>query len=265
MKKLFHALNHARVFHGWRSVDDRTVYFPSLDRWLYLSLQHWRVMGELERRVIAHFVAPGMHVIDVGANIGLYTLYFHKQVGETGKVTSLEPAPELRAALEKSLAKNHAQNVDILAFGAGSAEGSLSLSLDPWNSGNNWLAADSATTGQPQITVPVRRLDSLPLERGPDFVKIDVQGWEVEVLKGMSGWVEKGIRPMIFCEIAESGLRVAGTSTRALASTLCEFGYAIFLPKNNGGQLHLIPMTPEMLEAQASRHHYFDIIARAAH
>jgi FkbM family methyltransferase len=221
-------------------------------------------MGGLERTVIDQLVLPGMHVIDVGANIGLYSIYFHERVGESGKVTALEPVPELRAALEKSLAQNQIRNVDVLACGAGAAEGNLVLSLDPWNSGNNWVETKRAETTRPQISVSLRRLDALGLEPAPDFVKIDVQGWEVQVLQGMAGWVAKGVRPIILCEVSEGSLRAAQTSTQALVGTLLDFGYEIFLPRRERARLNLVPMTRAELDEHAARHSYFDVVARRA-
>src|ERR1700677_4803640 len=91
MKTLLRSLNYASCWRGYQRVSGQDVFHPSFDRWLYLTLHRWGWMGVLERAVINRFVHPGMHVLDVGANLGLYTIYFCQQVGKTGKVTSLEP------------------------------------------------------------------------------------------------------------------------------------------------------------------------------
>ena len=62
-------------------------------------------MGKLERAVIQSQVHPGMTVLDVGGNIGLYTLLFSQCVGDRGKVITLEPAPELHRSLSPQPAK----------------------------------------------------------------------------------------------------------------------------------------------------------------
>jgi FkbM family methyltransferase len=240
------------------------MFYPSLDRWLYLTLHEWRLMGVLERKVIERFVSPGMHVVDVGANIGLYSILFSQRVGQSGKVTALEPVPEIRMSLEMSLEKNCIKNVTVLPFAAGATESSLPLALDPLNSGNNWAAMPGTETNLSQISVPVRRLDTLGLSPTPDFVKIDVQGWEVQVLQGMSGLMEQKQRPIIFCEICEQALRMARSSTESLAQTLLDYGYEIYLPRKEGTKLNLRPVTMACLREQASKRHYFDIIAMAS-
>jgi FkbM family methyltransferase len=221
-------------------------------------------MGGLERMVIERFVSPGMHVVDVGANIGLYTFYFSQRVGAAGKVTALEPAPELRQALAKSLEKNRINNVEILPYAAGATESSMLLSLDPLNSGNNWVTPDEPKNRQVKISVPLRRLDALELRPAPDFVKIDVQGWEVQVLQGMSGWIERNIKPPLFCEVSEAALQAAHASTEALAKTLLGYGYEIYLPRKERAKLELHPMTTLSLKEHASKNLYFDVIALAA-
>jgi FkbM family methyltransferase len=217
-------------------------------------------MGSLERMVIDQFVRPGMHVLDVGANIGLYALYFSRRVGETGKVTSMEPVPELQEALTRTMEKNKIINVEILPYAAGATDGFSRLSLDPLNSGNNWIGAGDEE-GQVQISVPARRADGLGLQPVPDFIKIDVQGWEVQALQGMSGFFENGERPVLFCEVSETSLRLAAASSEMLGRSLVDLGYDIYLPLRRGAHLELKPLTLASLGELALRNLYFDVIA----
>src|SRR5258708_27788033 len=67
----------------------------SFDRLLYLFLHRLGWMGREEKAFLEQRIRPGMHVVDVGANLGLYTLLLSRLVGESGTVVAFEPDPEL--------------------------------------------------------------------------------------------------------------------------------------------------------------------------
>ncbi len=220
-------------------------------------------MGQLEISVFRQFVSPGMNVVDVGANLGLYTVCLACQVGESGNVTALEPVPELRNALIANLKANNIENVHVLDFAAGSANDTGTLSLDSFNSGNNWIGSSNSKSEPTRLQINIRRLDSLSLPV-PDFVKIDVQGWENEVIRGMTGWLEQGPLPLIFCEISEQALQAAGSSSQILGQLFIDHGYAIHLPRLESGRVTTALISVEELSELASKQLYFDILAMPA-
>jgi len=256
---LIRKINYLHIWRGHQRVWGAEIYHPSYDRWLYLFLHRWGGMGRLERKVIETLIRPGMSVLDVGANIGLYSALFSKCVGPQGKVTALEPVPDLYQALLRTLQLNHLANVEAYAYAAGAEEGTVDLALDAFNSGNNWITPSSGRNGA--ITAPVRRIDSLNLDRAPDFIKIDVQGWEVEVLRGLSGLLASNPAPAIFCEISLASLKAAGSSARELGQFLLDYRYEIKLPLLREGELEFVPLDLAALEQKAVSTFYFDILA----
>ena len=172
----------------------------------------------------------------------------------------MKPVPELRDALEKSIEKNQIKNVKVLPFAAGSQAGLTCFNLDALNSGNNWIATGAKLATA--LKIPTQRLDTLSLDRPIDFVKIDVQGWEIEVLKGMSGLIRADQRPIIMCEIHKQFLEVAGASVRELGQLLLDYHYELCFPRRRGERIEMEILSLPALEERAARTLYFDIIAR---
>ena len=259
----FRNLNYARAWRGYQPVWGADIYHPSLDRWLYLLLHRLGRMGQLERQVIEACVRPGMAVLDLGGNVGLYTALFSRCVGPEGKVTVLEPAPELHQALLHTMEKNHLTNIDTYACAAGSMESTADLALDFFNSGNNWIEQNSSQTSS--IKIPVRRVDGLSLVRPLDFIKIDIQGWEVEALRGMTGLLTAAYQPTIYCEVCEKALQAAGSSARELGQFFLDHGYALAQPAlvraAGKSRLELRPLGLTALVDEAQKTSYFDILA----
>jgi len=161
--------------------------------------------------VFRELLSPGDVCIDVGASIGYYTLLASLLVGEEGHVYAFEPAPEAYEALLANVRLNGLANVTAQATAVGSAEGHETL-YDPWVVSNVGAASmlrqpDSATHGRRSrepLDVPVRPLTALvpepELERAR-LVKIDVEGYEIEVLRGLEAVYERGGRPAIVVEV----------------------------------------------------------------
>lgn len=259
MPSLLRRLNYLPAWHGFHHVWGNDIFHPSLDRWLYLFLHRVGIMGRLEYSVIKKIIRPGMNILDIGGNVGLYTALFSNYVGPQGTVTVFEPVSELYQAIQQTVGKSRLMNVETFPYAAGAANGTVTLALDSLNSGNNWISRNSTESSLGAI--PVRRLDTLDIKRPIDFIKIDVQGWEVEVLRGMAGLFQSGLRPIIFCEVSESALAFAGTSSLELGRVLEGYGYDLKFPVLKGRKLNFIPLAAAALQQKASATFYFDILA----
>ena len=137
---------------------------------------------------VQRFVGPDACVVDVGANVGAVTLLMAKLVGSGGRVHAVEPGPPLVERLRVNLALNPAvaHRVTVHQIGLSDAPGTLTWRPDQSNIGNAVLQSNSCPGG---VTVPVTTLDSLAASWAPgrvDFIKIDVEGMELEVLRGVS-------------------------------------------------------------------------------
>ncbi len=123
-------------------------------------------------------IRPGDNVVDCGAHHGLMAVLFGKWVGETGKVTTFEALPTNAEVVNQNIALNGLQCVTVRNEAVGNDNGTLSFTLD---SNASVATFDSKKT----IQVPVVKLDAA-LEEPPKLLKIDVEGYELEVLNGAS-------------------------------------------------------------------------------
>lgn len=143
-----------------------------------------------ERALLEALVRPGMHVVDVGANIGYCTMMFSSLVGERGRVWSIEPDPVNLLELEATVAENRlAGQVTVLPVAAGASEGTVRF--EP--------GLNSCVTPQGRSEVAVKSLDSLKLDR-VDLIKIDVEGYEGAVLDGALATLAR-CQPSLFMEL----------------------------------------------------------------
>jgi FkbM family methyltransferase len=158
-------------------------------------------------RAVERFVAPGSRCLDVGANVGAVTLALARQVGPSGRVLAIEPGPPYVARLRRNLQANAslADRVDILQAGLSDVEGSLLWRPDPNHPFNAGLSQVHSTAVPGELHVPVTTLDTVLARQGwerVDFVKIDVEGMELEVLRGGRLTLEK-VRPVVLFETLE--------------------------------------------------------------
>jgi len=143
-----------------------------------------------ERFLIKAFLAEGMTVVDVGANIGYYLLMFQQSVGQNGKIICIEPSEENLRELRKNINANSFSNVKLYEVAIGMTDGTTGL-----RSGINAGIVDS---GKGAYEVPVKQLASL-ISGKVDFIKIDVEGYEGQVIRGASEVIMRD-RPTLFVE-----------------------------------------------------------------
>jgi FkbM family methyltransferase len=260
---LTRSLNYAGVWRGYSRVWNFEIFHPSADRWLYLMLHKTGLMGTSERSHLEALVRPGMTVFDIGANIGLYTHLLASLTGPGGHVYSLEPVPVLHDSIRRSLEKNRLENVTLFNAAAGSENGPVALQAHGFNSGDNRLVAGSAgNAGSGSQTITSRRIDDLLPDFSPDFIKIDVQGWETEAFRGMPLKLARRPAPLILCEVWREGLEMASTSVEEMLGLLASHGYRFFLPgRINGRRREFNEATIASVCEKANRGGYFDVVA----
>ncbi len=154
--------------------------------------------------VLTRLCDPGMRVLDLGANLGYYTVKLAHLVGETGHVLSLEPNPELVPFVQDSIAINgFDQRVRLEPVAAAAEEGNRELHFNELNMGGGSLFGPSHLPGGRQTQVRTATLDAL-IEGQPgfDLIKIDVEGWEPEVLRGMSQTLARSQHASIVTEVS---------------------------------------------------------------
>jgi len=173
-------------------------------RQLIRTGEYFLAHGEPEVHLIPRLVTPGSTVIDVGAHIGDYTYALCKQVAPSGKVIAIEPQPNLARRLRRATEKLRLP-VTVHCCALSSKEGEANL-LTPTEAGVEKLGyatLEQRTTGGTVCRVPIHRLDDLCRDIGAiSFIKIDVEGHELEVLRGSTETL-KHHRPNLLVEIEQ--------------------------------------------------------------
>jgi FkbM family methyltransferase len=174
--------------------------------------------------VFERYCRPGTTVVDVGANLGYFSLLASKLVGPAGRVVALEPNSENCRLLLSSLRLNGTSNVDLLPVAADEAPGWAYYATHVGSNGG--LVDDDNLLSHFGTVVPTFRLDDL-VNGKVDFLKMDVEGAEGRVVRGAARIIEKD-RPIVTTELKEEMLqRVSG---RSVADYLGYFGDLGYLP-----------------------------------
>jgi FkbM family methyltransferase len=178
-RSLAQALGTGRV-----TIENLSLEIP-FPRMIRLSI----VAGNLRvQRLIDASIERGDHVIDVGAHIGLNTLYMAARVGPSGHVTAIEPAPDNLAVLRRNLIANRLDSVIVRAVAAGRVHEQRDFFLRGSVSAVNSLFPESFYAEVSEVArITVSPLDDLVEDddTAPRLIKIDVVGAELDVIAGM--------------------------------------------------------------------------------
>jgi FkbM family methyltransferase len=153
---------------------------------------------------------PGDTAVDAGAHVGLLTLAMARAVPPNGRVHAIEPTPRLAELLQRMAIMNNMRDiVTVHGCALGHTEGLAALSMQESMMNSSLVRLERQTNA---IEVPVRPLDAL-LEPGtrPAVVKLDVEGSELDALKGMSRILADSPHAALIVEFGPSHLRRAGT------------------------------------------------------
>ena len=227
LARLADVFNRLPIWRGVHPVWGFRIASATFDRWLYLVLHRLGAMGRDERRALEDMIRPGQTIIDVGANLGLYTVLLSRLVGPAGRVIAFEPDPELFRLLQEGCSRNGCSNVSAHNLALGSRPARMAMRRMILNSGDNTLGREGSGLFRETISIDVARLDDLFPDLRPDLIKIDVQGWEFEVLRGMQRILAGTPQAEIHFEYWPAGLRRAGDSPEAFTDWLRAQGYRL--------------------------------------
>lgn len=181
-----------------------------------------------ELEFVRRTVRPGENVLDIGANIGLFTVTMASLTGPTGKVYAFEPLEELATMLMRSVAENRFEDRVVLervAVGDKAGTGQLISAAKTTNAGGAYLKAGNVPSGHDVTEVKLITLDNYPLRRPVHFIKIDVEGAELLAFRGAKQLLKED-RPVILSELHPAQLsKVSGCTAAEFVAELESYGY----------------------------------------
>jgi len=184
-------------------------------------------------RKLRQLLKPGMVFVDVGANIGLYSLVAAHCTGKTGRVVAIEPQPALAEYFHENMKMNGYSHVSLKPVAVGKEPGLAQIvQVSRTNNGQATLQVNMGERvfGHP-VSVRVERMTDLLNDRQVAYVdgmKIDTEGAEVGALEGFREWLERKPPRFILVECIEEHLRRFGNTSEDLFRLLEQFGYDIF-------------------------------------
>jgi FkbM family methyltransferase len=221
-----------RLRNGGPQIELLPGQFGSMVTWLF---------GVDEPREVAwfrRFVPPGGVVIDVGANIGQYTLMAAQLAGPSGHVFAFEPDPLNAAALQRSIERNgFADRVELLRIAVAGRSGEAVLELQSDRTRSRLCPNKSVGSLRPAATL-VRTLalddfaDDRELDR-LDFLKIDVEGADIDVLRGAERVIWR-LQPTLMVEYEPDWLLAYGERPEALPAFVKSLGYGYQFVNSRG-------------------------------
>jgi FkbM family methyltransferase len=202
---------------------------------MYLFGKH--LAERREETLFQRHVREGMTVVDMGANVGFYTEQFSRLVGPEGKVYAFEPDPFCAEILRDRSRAFRLDNVRVESAALGSRGGEATLFCSKRDRAENRThPLDPGVPVEP-VRVPVLALDDYCRSSGLDridAVKMDVEGDEVHVLRGMEGVMATTPPAWMFVEFCPAQLRGAGSTPEEFWDLLAQRGYRSYSIEDRG-------------------------------
>jgi FkbM family methyltransferase len=167
---------------------------------------------------------PGYTVLDIGTNIGYFALKMAQRVGSSGRVFGFEPHPFIFNKASRNLELSKMENVEIARIGLGSKSGWASMETPVEANRGQTHITSMDDSGESEIRLLDDWVQGKQIEK-IDLIKIDVEGFEYDVLSGGLRTLAE-MRPLMFIELSDPHLSRFGHSSKKLLGLLAELGYS---------------------------------------
>ncbi|RYG54695.1 MAG: FkbM family methyltransferase [Chitinophagaceae bacterium] len=225
-KRIIQPLNLFKGVTKTISFENELILELQIQDWIPQQLYFLGKYEERELKFVSKALRPGDVFIDIGANIGLFSLVASRLVEDTGRIYAFEPFSSNYNKLTAHIARNGITN--IIAEQLAISSGEFSITLGGTGIGmNSGMISEFSITAETAETVDATSLDkyrSLHLNRPVRMVKMDIEGGEYNALKGMERTLSHD-RPILLMELDDKLLFNAGTSSKTIEEWLNGFGY----------------------------------------
>ena len=200
------SLSMADTAHEIIDLDNLSICISSVDEVCGL-LRTAKTYEPGVTAVIERVLSPGMTFVDIGANIGYFSVLASKKVANTGKVFAIEPYPYNIKLIQQNIALNQCDNVDVLPFALSKTKGFLSYDDSAGNSGNvGDLDSNFAKFLKSTIVYSMPLDELIDSATKVDLIKMDIEGAEYLALQGMQRIISEHA-PIIISEISDEFLK----------------------------------------------------------
>ncbi len=187
------------------------------------------------QNIFAQYLKTGAVFYDIGANVGFFSIVAAKLVGDSGKVIAFEPGKDNAQAIRHNAALNNFKQIEVIEKAISNTSGSGQLLLAKYSGGHALATADAPPDLAGEITVDVVSIDDLIAQKlivPPNFVKVDVEGAELDVLKGMKETI-KTYQPTIIYEVDDGDRTTYERKYQELANFMHSLDYKVTPTENS--------------------------------
>ena len=220
-------------------IEDFILYAKTLDRLIALFLVKFKLNEAFEDKLFKSLLKPGMTVVDIGANLGRYTLTAARAVGVTGRVCAFEPDEENFSLLQRAIEANGCKNVLLYKSAVSNSSGRGVLFFCEEHRGNHRIFDGGA--GRKRVEIETVALDNLfPPGTKIDLIKMDIEGAEMAARKGMERILSENPDIKIMSEFCPHGLLKAGSDQKEFLKSWVNLGFGIYFINESQKKLEKI-------------------------
>ena len=216
---------------------------------LALSISHYGTYEELESKIMEEKIEMGNIVVDVGANIGLHTLNMARIVGNTGQVFAFEPDPSNFEILKKNVKINNYKNIILEQKAVGDKHGRTTLYQSD-HPGKHRIFPQTEQA-KSQVQVELTNLDNYfdsDMIDKINFIKIDVEGLEFSVLKGMKNILKNSKKIKILFEFMPENTMEVGFTPIELLNYLTSNNFKLYCMDDKTKKLLYVSNNEEIVK-----------------
>lgn len=204
-----------------------------------LGLRTNKVFEKFETELVKKEIKNGDIVLDIGANIGYFSLIFSQIVGASGRVIAFEPDPNNFALLRKNVEINNLKNLTLIQKAVSNVSKPISFYLCDYNHAQHRIYPSSRCNET--ITVESTTIDEYisgkEFYNKINFVKMDVEGAEYDVLEGMEKTLKSNPTLKILCEFSPKQIREHGLKPEDILKQLLRYGFKIYPITTSGEKI----------------------------
>lgn len=193
-------------------------------QWVEKHIAYWGTWDENQTRLLSRLLRRGDTFLDIGANVGYFSLLAGSLVGHSGHVHAIEATPQTARRLRRNIGLNQASNVTVYNVAVADAPGTVRIGVaheGNWGSNSIGYAEKDLIESW---EVPAARVDDLVGDAAPSVIKMDIEGAEVLALRGMQRLLTEH-SPVVVSEVSGYALARMGHTPDDLVNLMNGLGY----------------------------------------